>query len=54
MLGFCAVKRDNYLERILRARVYDVAIESPLEPAIAAATATGSAPSSTMMVRSSS
>jgi threonine dehydratase len=25
------VKRDDYLERILRARVYDVAIESPLE-----------------------
>ncbi len=24
---------DNYIERILRARVYDVAIESPLEPA---------------------
>jgi threonine dehydratase len=24
---------DNYLERILRARVYDVAMESPLEPA---------------------
>jgi threonine dehydratase len=27
------VKRDDYLERILRARVYDVAIESPLERA---------------------
>src|SRR5688572_7685636 len=26
-----AVKREDYLERILRARVYDVAIESPLE-----------------------
>jgi len=25
------VKRDDYLERILRARVYDVALESPLE-----------------------
>ncbi|HWQ40035.1 MAG TPA: threonine ammonia-lyase, biosynthetic [Burkholderiales bacterium] len=25
--------KDDYLERILRARVYDVAIESPLEPA---------------------
>jgi len=25
------MKRDDYLERILRARVYDVAIESPLE-----------------------
>jgi threonine dehydratase len=25
------VKREDYLERILRARVYDVAIESPLE-----------------------
>ena len=24
---------DNYIERILRARVYDVAMESPLEPA---------------------
>jgi threonine dehydratase len=24
---------DNYIERILRARVYDVAVESPLEPA---------------------
>jgi threonine dehydratase len=24
---------DNYIERILRARVYDVATESPLEPA---------------------
>jgi threonine dehydratase len=29
---FCAPVR-NYLERILKARVYDVAIESPLEPA---------------------
>ena len=27
------MKRGNYLERILRARVYDVAIESPLEAA---------------------
>jgi threonine dehydratase len=27
------MSRDDYLERILRARVYDVAIESPLEPA---------------------
>lgn len=27
------MKREGYLERILRARVYDVAIESPLEPA---------------------
>jgi threonine dehydratase len=27
------VRRDDYLERILRARVYDVAHESPLEPA---------------------
>jgi threonine dehydratase len=26
-----SVKREDYLERILRARVYDVAIESPLE-----------------------
>ena len=25
------MKRDDYLERILRARVYDVAVESPLE-----------------------
>ena len=25
------MKRNDYLERILRARVYDVAIESPLE-----------------------
>src|ERR1044071_6446405 len=24
---------DNYVERILKARVYDVAMESPLEPA---------------------
>jgi threonine dehydratase len=24
---------DNYIERILKARVYDVAMESPLEPA---------------------
>src|SRR3954471_19681141 len=24
---------DNYIERILKARVYDVATESPLEPA---------------------
>src|SRR5690349_18497087 len=24
---------DNYIERILRARVYDVAVESPLDPA---------------------
>jgi threonine dehydratase len=27
------MRRDDYLERILRARVYDVAQESPLEPA---------------------
>jgi threonine dehydratase len=27
------MKRSDYLERILKARVYDVAIESPLEPA---------------------
>jgi threonine dehydratase len=27
------VKRNDYLERILKARVYDVASESPLEPA---------------------
>ena len=27
------MKRNDYLERILQARVYDVAIESPLEPA---------------------
>src|SRR5512139_3934524 len=25
--------QENYIERILKARVYDVAIESPLEPA---------------------
>src|SRR5574339_700213 len=25
--------QDSYIERILKARVYDVAIESPLEPA---------------------
>jgi hypothetical protein len=25
--------KSEYLERILKARVYDVAIESPLEPA---------------------
>jgi threonine dehydratase len=29
------VTRESYLERILRARVYDVAIESPLELASA-------------------
>jgi threonine dehydratase len=27
------VKRSDYLERILKARVYDVAVETPLEPA---------------------
>ena len=27
------MRRDNYLEKILTAKVYDVAIESPLEPA---------------------
>ena len=27
------MKRNDYLERILKARVYDVAIESPLERA---------------------
>ena len=27
------MKRNDYLERVLKARVYDVAIESPLEPA---------------------
>jgi threonine dehydratase len=27
------VARNDYLERILKARVYDVAIQSPLEPA---------------------
>jgi hypothetical protein len=26
------VPRNDYLERILKARVYDVAIQSPLEP----------------------
>ena len=25
--------QDNYLERILKAKVYDVAVETPLEPA---------------------
>ena len=38
------MKREDYLGRILRARVYDVAIESPLELApalVAAAEATG-------------
>ena len=25
--------QESYIERILKARVYDVAIESPLEPA---------------------
>ena len=29
------MQRNDYLERILRARVYDVAIQSPLEPATA-------------------
>ncbi|MDP3715496.1 MAG: threonine ammonia-lyase, biosynthetic, partial [Burkholderiales bacterium] len=28
-----AMKKSDYLERILNARVYDVAIESPLEVA---------------------
>ncbi len=27
------MKKEGYLERILRARVYDVAIESPLDAA---------------------
>ncbi|MEB3321101.1 MAG: threonine ammonia-lyase, biosynthetic [Cyanobium sp.] len=31
--GPAAVLGDGYLQRILRARVYDVAIESPLDPA---------------------
>ena len=31
--GAPGMRRDDYLERILRARVYDVAEESPLEPA---------------------
>jgi threonine dehydratase len=32
MLNSPALKND-YLERILKSRVYDVAIESPLDPA---------------------
>jgi len=35
------MKRDRYLERILTAKVYDVAIESPLEPAPAISRRTG-------------
>src|SRR4051794_7220158 len=30
-LHFAVMKKQDYLERILNARVYDVAIESPLE-----------------------
>ena len=38
MLTYEAIPRatamqESYIERILKARVYDVAIESPLEPA---------------------
>src|SRR5438046_1370015 len=36
-----SMKRDNYLERILTAKVYDVAIESPLEAAPAISRRTG-------------
>ncbi len=35
------MKKNDYLERILGARVYDVAIESPLEPAPALSARTG-------------
>ena len=35
------MKKDTYLERILTAKVYDVAIESPLEPAPALSRRTG-------------
>ncbi|HUL96519.1 MAG TPA: threonine ammonia-lyase, biosynthetic [Usitatibacter sp.] len=35
------MKNDNYLERILTAKVYDVAVESPLEPAAAISRRTG-------------
>src|SRR3989440_4521186 len=31
MLDFAHLMRNDYLERVLKARVYDVAIESPLE-----------------------
>jgi len=33
--------KDDYLEKILTAKVYDVAIESPLEPAPAISRRTG-------------
>jgi len=35
------MKKNDYLERILGARVYDVAVESPLEPAAGLAARTG-------------
>jgi len=35
MLDFAHLMRNDYLERVLKARVYDVAVESPLEPAAA-------------------
>jgi len=35
------MKKNDYLERILSARVYDVAIETPLEPAPGLSTRTG-------------
>jgi threonine dehydratase len=35
------MKRNDYLERILGARVYDVAVETPLEPAPALSARTG-------------
>jgi threonine dehydratase len=35
------MKRNDYLERILGARVYDVAVESPLEPAAGLSARTG-------------
>jgi len=35
------MKKDRYLERILTAKVYDVAVESPLEPAPAISRRTG-------------
>jgi len=35
------MKKNDYLERILRARVYDVAVETPLEPAPGLSARTG-------------
>src|SRR5262249_10019868 len=40
-IDFAAMKKTDYVERILAARVYDVANESPLEPAPALSRRTG-------------